>query len=84
MWIKALLESMKAFVMVNGSPIKEFTFSRGLRQGDPLYPLLLNIVGEVSGTLMSEAKNKELIRAYLLAMKVSHIYNLQMIILLFS
>ena len=40
-WISACLTTATISVLVNGSPSKEFVPSRGLRQGDPLAPLLL-------------------------------------------
>lgn len=47
---------MKASVLVNGSPTREFYFQRGLRHGDPLSPLLFNLVGEVFHALMKKTK----------------------------
>ncbi|GJW79943.1 RNA-directed DNA polymerase, eukaryota, reverse transcriptase zinc-binding domain protein [Tanacetum coccineum] len=45
-WIKACLDSSTTSILVNGSPTSEFSVKRGLRQGDPLSPLLFIIVME--------------------------------------
>ena len=54
-WIAAWLQSATISILVNGSPTKEFALTRGLRQGDPLAPLLFNIVGEGVIGMMREA-----------------------------
>ncbi|GJT35363.1 RNA-directed DNA polymerase, eukaryota [Tanacetum coccineum] len=45
-WIQNCLLSSKGSVIVNGSPTKEFQFHRGLKQGDPLSPLLFLLIME--------------------------------------
>ncbi|GJR21987.1 RNA-directed DNA polymerase, eukaryota [Tanacetum coccineum] len=45
-WIQGCLKSSKGSVIVNGSPIKEFQFYKGLKQGDPLSPILFILVME--------------------------------------
>ena len=64
-WISACLHSASICVLINGSPSKEFTPTRGLRQGDPLAPLLFNIVGEGITGMMRQAVHKNLFRSFL-------------------
>ena len=68
-WISACLHSATISVLINGSPSKEFNPSRGLRQGDPLAPLLFNIIGEGLTGMMREAVHKNLYRSYLVGKK---------------
>lgn len=54
-WIRNIFESSRISVLVNGSPTGEFSPKRGLRQGDPLSPLLFNLVGEVFSNFIQRA-----------------------------
>ena len=40
------ISTVKFFILINGSPSDFFGSSRGIRQGDPLSPLLFDIVME--------------------------------------
>ena len=46
-WILVILKSARLSILVNGKAIGFFSCSRGVRQGDPLSPLLFCIVEEV-------------------------------------
>ncbi|GKU94711.1 hypothetical protein SLEP1_g8164 [Rubroshorea leprosula] len=59
-WIAECLRSNTVSVLVNGSATKEFSMSRGLRQGDPLSPFLFLMVAEALNGLTSTAVEKGL------------------------
>lgn len=55
-WIAECLKSATTSVLVNGSPTSEISMTRGLRQGDPLSPLLFLIAAEGLNGLIQKAK----------------------------
>ncbi|MCH87417.1 LINE-1 reverse transcriptase like, partial [Trifolium medium] len=54
-WMRAYVCAGNMFVLVNGSPTEEINIKRGLKQGDPLAPLLFLLVAEGLGSLMRRA-----------------------------
>ena len=46
-WISTILLSTMLFIRINGSLVRFFPCSRGVKQGNPLSPLLLYLAKEV-------------------------------------
>ncbi len=56
-WVMALVISSSFSILVNGSPSNIFIPSRGLRQGDPLFPFLFIIMMEGLGGAIKQAQS---------------------------
>lgn len=76
-WIKSIFESSRISVLVNGNPTKEFSPCNGLRQGDPLSPLLFNLVGETLSFLINQGVKENICKGILLPGSAGVISHLQ-------
>ncbi|GKV44612.1 hypothetical protein SLEP1_g51776 [Rubroshorea leprosula] len=75
-WIGECLRTSLVSVLVNGSPTKQFSVSKGLRQGDPLSPFLFLIIAEGLNGLVSNATQKGLLEGVEVGsrgLKLSHL-----------
>jgi hypothetical protein len=54
-WISAFLSSASTRILINGNPGDRICHARGLRQGDPLSPMLFLLVMEVLNSLIRKA-----------------------------
>ncbi|XP_021991435.1 uncharacterized protein LOC110888201 [Helianthus annuus] len=55
LWIKGVITSARASILVNGAPTSEFKCHKGMRQGDPISPFLFFIVMEALSCMISKA-----------------------------
>ncbi|CAL1377152.1 unnamed protein product [Linum trigynum] len=76
-WIHECVRSSSFSVLMNGTPSGYFTASRGLRQGDPLSPLLFVLCTEGFAALLRKAiieKKLEGVKVAPRAPRVSHLF----------
>ena len=63
-WIKGCLSSSNFAILVNGNAKGWVKASRGLRQGDPLFPFLFTLVADVLSRFMIRAEEIGLTKGF--------------------
>ncbi|KAJ9564278.1 hypothetical protein OSB04_000244 [Centaurea solstitialis] len=61
-WMQGVICTAKVSVLVNGSPTKEFSLGKGVRQGDPLAPFLFILAAEGLTVAMKEAQRANIFK----------------------
>jgi hypothetical protein len=56
-WMKLIYNTSTSAVLLNGSPGKVFHCRRGVKQGDPLSPLLFVLAADLLQSLINKAKD---------------------------
>ena len=64
-WITALLGLATSRILINGQPTKEIRHERGLRQGDPLSPLLFILAIDPLQRIIEVAVNRGILNSVL-------------------
>lgn len=70
-WIDYLLHSAKLSILINGAPEGYFSCSQGVRQGDPLSPLLFCVAEEVLSKMIARAANSGELSSLFLGRNIS-------------
>ncbi|XP_020271446.1 uncharacterized protein LOC109846609 [Asparagus officinalis] len=76
-WILHIISSSSCAILVNGSPTKFFSCKRGLKQGDPLSPMLFNIAVDVLYKMIMNNAEEGLLSSLGLKHPLNHLRILQ-------
>ena len=63
-WIHTCISTIQFSVLFNGSPADFFRSSRGLKQGDPLSPMMFLVMMEFLRKMMKTAEGAGLLRGF--------------------
>jgi hypothetical protein len=61
-WVQGILKSGTSAILLNGTPREVFHCRRGVRQGDPLSPLLFILAADLLQSIVNRAKDMGLLR----------------------
>jgi hypothetical protein len=78
-WIHFCISTVRFSILINGSPEGFFGSTRGIRQGDPLSPLLFVLITEALSRMMTRAGEEGLVSGFQVGsldnslLKISHL-----------